>query len=342
MNRVKRINDKKILLVGIPLAGLFVLIVGMYLHGGESGTKDLLMGILPSIFVSATIWLGCRQIVIFLWHRYPWERYPKKHLLVEVFLIPVYAILVLSIMFFLELTFGDAAAVRESFLSSMVIGVLVTLFITSVHEGVFFYNQWKYNFDRSVRLEKDNLEARYEVLKTQVNPHFLFNSLNTLVNMLDDSSEASRFARDLSGFMRYMLINRDKSTILLREEINMIHKYVYLQQSRFGKNLQVSINVPEKYFHYSIPPLALQMLLENALKHNVISQSKPLKIDVFVDPRKGIVVENNLQKKQDVQSTGLGLRNIEERYKFLTAKSVEILESSRIFKVVLPLVITSA
>ncbi|MCK4853844.1 MAG: histidine kinase, partial [Bacteroidales bacterium] len=208
--------------------------------------------------------------------------------------------------------------------------------ITAIHELIFFYKQWKHNFSKSIRLEKDNIQAKYETLKTQINPHFLFNSLNSLTNLVDDNEKAVTYISDLSEFLRYMLSSRDKELVLVREEINLLKKYIHLQQSRFKTNLSITVDVPESFYHFAIPPLVLQMLVENSIKHNIISRDKPLKVSVRAG-NKSLVVENNLQKKSGISSTGQGLRNITERYRLFTTREVEITETSAIFKVAIPL-----
>lgn len=214
--------------------------------------------------------------------------------------------------------------------------MLITYLITAIHELVFFYKQWKHNFSKSIRLEKDNIQAKYETLKTQINPHFLFNSLNSLTNLVDENEAAVRYITDLSDFFRYMLGSRDKELVLVREEINLLKKYIHLQQSRFKTNLSIAVDVPESFYHYAISPLVLQMLVENSIKHNIISRDKPLKVSVRTGDE-SLVVENNLQKKSGISSTGQGLRNITERYRHFTTREVEITETSAIFKVAIPL-----
>jgi len=188
-------------------------------------------------------------------------------------------------------------------------------------------------------LEKDNVIAQYETLKNQINPHFLFNSLNTLLTFVEDNKTAGSYIQNLSDFLRYTLKSKDSEIKLLRDEIKIVKKYYFLQKSRFGKSLNINIDVPEKYYHYSLPPLSLQILVENAIKHNVISTQKPLNINIFIKNDKFIVVENNLQRKIDVDSTNTGLLNIKSRYKFLSPDSVHINENNNKFKVELPLLI---
>jgi LytS/YehU family sensor histidine kinase len=153
---------------------------------------------------------------------------------------------------------------------------------------------------------------------------------------VDENEAAVRYITDLSDFFRYMLGSRDKELVLVREEINLLKKYIHLQQSRFKTNLNIAVDVPESFYHYAIPPLVLQMLVENSIKHNVISRDKPLKVSVRAGDE-SLVVENNLQKKSGISSTGQGLRNITERYRHFTTREVEITETSAIFKVAIPL-----
>jgi LytS/YehU family sensor histidine kinase len=153
---------------------------------------------------------------------------------------------------------------------------------------------------------------------------------------VDENEAAVKYIGDLSDFFRYMLGSRDKELVLVREEINLLEKYIHLQQSRFKTNLDIEVDVPEKFYHYAIPPLVLQMLVENSIKHNIISGEKPLKITVSARGE-SIEVENNLQKKSGIASTGQGLRNIAERFRLFTAREVEITETNAIFRVPIPL-----
>jgi LytS/YehU family sensor histidine kinase len=191
---------------------------------------------------------------------------------------------------------------------------------------------------RTQALEKANLEARYDTLRNQVNPHFLFNSLNTLLMLVNDNPVATRYVESVSEIMRYMLKSGDKEAALLRDELKIAHDYIYIQQSRFGDKLKVEFDVPEKYFHYAVPPLALQMLLENAIKHNVVSKEDPLWIKIYVDENRYIVIENTLKEKIDREpSTGVGLENIMNRYIHLTGKNIVVKQEREKFIVMLPL-----
>ncbi len=326
--------NKKWLYLLIPAVGIALAAI-LRLNEEFESTMEYFYNAVHGISMTVGLWVGCMIIVRFLWDRYPWELLPVKHLILEIFLILAYTNAFSFGIYWIELKLEITRPVESLFLS-IVITNLITLLITSIHEAAEFYKQWKFNFSKSVRLEKDNIEAKYEMLKTQVNPHFLFNSLNSLTTIVEDNDEAVEYLQNLSEFLRYMLKSRDRQLVLVREEVSILQKYVDLQLSRFKGSLNVEIAVDEKFYHYTTPPLVLQMLVENCIKHNIVSKKKPLKITVKAE--KGwLHVENNLQKKSEIHSTGQGLRNISERYRFFTTQQVKIHETNSIFRVSIPL-----
>lgn len=325
--------NKQLLLL-IPIVGLIILTIFM-LSFGIKEIDIIMRQIVYSLLNTASIWLGCVVIVQYLWKKYPWEHHPVKHLILEVLMITVYTILVSGLIYYSTVSFWEMPVITETG-AAFFITLLITYLITAIHEGVFFYRQWKYNFSKSVRLERDNIEARFEALRSQINPHFLFNSLNSLVNLVENNKNAVDYIHNLSELLRYMLKSNDKELVLMRDEMAVLENYIKLQQLRFRENLKIDINVSESFFHYALPPLALQMLVENAIKHNVIIQNKPLHIEIGIE-KDTIFVRNNLQKKEVIGSTGQGLKNISGRYRLFTAKPVRIEETNGYFNVSLPL-----
>lgn len=204
----------------------------------------------------------------------------------------------------------------------------------------FLLNRWRTNLAELERYKKENAEFQFETLRTQVNPHFLFNSLNTLSSLVyEDREKASLFIRHLSDVYRYVLENRNRETITLEEELRFIRSFIYLYQLRFDKKLILSLNPDETMLNRLVAPMTLQMLIENAVKHNVISAKRPLHIDIFTSGDAYLNVRNNLQKKlHGENSTALGLKNIVSRYGFLTQRPVEIIASTDEFLVKVPLI----
>jgi len=333
MTTTNFINKRLVLM--IPLIGLLILSIFVLSYGLNE--VDLLWKqIIFSILNTTFIWLGCIVIVQFLWKKYPWEQHPVIHLVLEVLLITVYTLLVSGLNYVFSTHFLHEQIAGEDIGISIAITLLITYLITAMHEGVYFYQQWKFNFSKSVRLERDNMEARFEALRAQINPHFLFNSLNGLVNLVEDNQQAVGYIRNLSDLLRYMLKSNEKELVLLRDEMAVLRNYVKLQQLRFRDKLRVDIEIDAAHFHYALPPLSLQMLVENAIKHNVITESKPLLIEIETE-KDTIFVKNNLQKKEVTGTTGQGLNNIKGRYRLFTAKPVRVEESDGFFKVTLPL-----
>ncbi len=223
-------------------------------------------------------------------------------------------------------------------LAMVIVSLIITFMISSIYASVAFFIQWKENLLRAQALEKANLEAKYDTLRNQVNPHFLFNSLNTLMVLVHDNPVATRYVESMSEIMRYMLQSRDKETVLLGDELNMAKEYIFIQQNRFGDKLEVEFEVSEQYYHFAIPPLALQMLLENALKHNVCSTENPLIVKVYILDNQYVVIENSVRPKKDKEpSTGVGLENIRNRYIYLTGKDISVKQGKGKFEVILPL-----
>ncbi|MDB4286341.1 histidine kinase, partial [bacterium] len=188
------------------------------------------------------------------------------------------------------------------------------------------------------RLETEKIEFQFETLKSQINPHFLFNSLNTLVTVIEeDKEEAVDYVEKLSDFYRSMLEYRSHNLIAIPEELRMLKDYFFLQKKRFGDNLNLHIEVDEKNIKGNIAPLTLQMLVENAIKHNVISRKKPMTISVTHELGY-IKVSNLIQAKRNQEpSTRVGLQNISNRYALLTSKEVLVEATDIFFTVSIPI-----
>lgn len=178
---------------------------------------------------------------------------------------------------------------------------------------------------RAERQEKAQILSKLESLKHQVNPHFLFNSLNVLSSLVHENAAlAEEFIVKLTRVYRYVLDMRGEDLVRLSDEINFIHSYVFLHRIRFGDSLTLKVDVAPDYLEKMVPTLTLQLLVENAVKHNIISRSEPLHIEILQQPDDWLLVRNNLQPRRDhVESTGIGLPNLLARYGFLSDRTPE-------------------
>lgn len=188
------------------------------------------------------------------------------------------------------------------------------------------------------KLKKENLVAHYEVLKNQINPHFLFNTLSSLIGLIEENPQkAVNYVQDLAELYRYVLATSEVELTELGKELDLVRTYTSLIEQRFGNNFQINIDVEKKYLRAKIPPLSLQILIENAIKHNVLSSKNPLIINLNIE-NNCILVRNNVQfKSLKTQSTRIGLKNIKERYRYYTNKEVIIDASNSHYSVSLPL-----
>ncbi len=190
-----------------------------------------------------------------------------------------------------------------------------------------------------IQLQKENLQSQFEVLKQQVNPHFLFNSLNVLSSLIAvDPSLAETFTEKLSKVYRYVLENKEKDMVNLSTELDFIKAYVFLLNIRFMGKVFVNIDVSQDKYDWMILPMALQLIIENAIKHNSFSKQKPLHIKINIDENNSLIVENNLQIRESyVESTGVGLSNIASRYRLISGKEPEFIKTAESFIVKIPL-----
>jgi sensor histidine kinase YesM len=204
--------------------------------------------------------------------------------------------------------------------SATIITIMITLFM----HGRAFLLEWKQSALDAEKLKRENVTARYESLKNQVNPHFLFNSFNALTNLVYENQDlAAKFIKQLSEVYRYVLDTRDRELVTKEEELKFLESYLFLQKIRFGDNLQISIQLDAVKTYF--PPLVLQMLIENAIKHNIVAAEQPLSIKIY-ESDNYIVIENKLQHKKVLseESAGVGLSNICLRYEFLSDQKVVV------------------
>jgi len=216
---------------------------------------------------------------------------------------------------------------------------IVFIIITAIIYAISFFKALRNEVQQKEQVKREALSLQYKVLQDQINPHFLFNSLNVLGSLIDiDTEKAKDFTRELSDFYRDMLHFKNQDIISLKDEINFVKKYLYLQQIRFGDALQVDIIANHKV-EGKVIPLSLQALVENAIKHNEISKANPLKIVIAISDDHELVVENNLQPKPVLEkSSKTGLKNLAGRYEYLTGKEMIITKNNYYFRVTLPLI----
>jgi len=219
---------------------------------------------------------------------------------------------------FSELLFHYYDSLFKHIVNNSLMSIIINYIVMLMIESFAWYRRGQESKSKSEELEKENTLIRFETLKSQLNPHFLFNSLNVLSSLIKSEPEkAQNFVDEFSSVYRYTLDVIEKPVVEFKEELEYARSFLFLQKIRFGEALIVEINVDASKLHLLVPPLALQTLLENAFKHNRVSSNSPLQIKIY-DKENLIVVQNNLQLKlNSVESKGIGLSNLQKRYELL-------------------------
>lgn len=283
-----------------------------------------------------------RLVILRLNEAHPWDKNLLKRFLIEFFLGAALSLfLTIGVRWLWILAFSGDIFVR--FFNELIIaffGILIITGIVLTDLGIFLSRRWRDSLLLVERFKKESAESRFETLRAQVNPHFLFNNLNTLSSLIhEDPQKAGQFIREMSDVYRYILDTRDQETVLLRDELVFLRSYLYLLQLRYENRLFLNDTIPDGIKERRIIPAVLQLLIENAIKHNIISGNKPLTIALSVDEGDYLVVTNNLQKKEEnAPSSGFGLRSITIRYAYLTDKPVRVEEDGTSFIVKIPLI----
>ncbi len=339
-------DDKWFRLIGIPVSGL--IIPPIFFQEVLNETFSLFCSTIVCVLLTFIDWQFCRYIFIKGNQRFPHYNQNRQRV-----------IWIMSLCFAFILSFGnifhlilepliglDNVPHSPSLFQINAASVFSFIVIAGIYESMRNFSLWKKTSLEKEQLMKENILSQLEGLKNQVNPHFLFNSLNTLVNIIPEHPEtAVRFVQKLSKVYRYILEIRDTQTTPLSNELDFIKAYMFLLKERFGDNISVKITPDtvqrtpngEGVYEKEIVPLSLQILFENAIKHNIISSAQPLLIEIFVENDK-LIVKNNLQRKNQVQEgTGFGLQNIKNRYRLICNKEVDIIVTQQSFMVALPL-----
>ena len=291
--------------------------------------------------ITVTIWLvmwyGNGFVAGWLDRWIAWKEQPGKRLLLGIVSSVAYSALAMLLLAWLfnRVLDIDIGNVWQLVLISVVISIIILLFIQARQ----FIFSWRDLALREERLRGELMASRYEVLKNQLNPHFLFNSLNALADLVhEDPALAEKYINQLSRVLRYVLETSQQAVVPLATELDILQAYVFLQQIRFGANFKVDIDVPEAALQKRVPPLVLQLLLENAIKHNEITAANPLRVKITLE-QDNLQICNNLQPRESLkgESTGTGLANVQARYNALTDRQVRVSRSDGQFCVVLPL-----
>ncbi|NKI32347.1 sensor histidine kinase [Croceivirga thetidis] len=343
-NKAKRIkylgfDDKWFVVFGILLLSF----VTDFLFSGSSFTRlpflEATINWSVSLLFSTVNWLVMRTLLIGLRKRYPSLKDNKKR--IPLFFLSI-VVTVLTVDFIGNAALGYAFGrnYNHPLRSNIILPIiLISTMTMAIYEAIYYYILLKKSIREEEQAKRHIVQAQLDTLRNQAQPHFFFNTLNTLRDIIDQNTkeEAKEFVDRLADIYRFILEAGNANIITLRDELKFAKAYIHVQNERFGDNLKVKWQIPEKLEDKMVIPMSLQLLLENAVKHNIVSRAKPLEVVVSADGH-ALTVTNKLQPKStQLPSTKLGLKNIKDRYALISEHQVEVRKQKDLFEVSLPL-----
>jgi len=333
------IKDKVFKALCIPLLGIFIPLASGLIEYSNLKWAEIIVSNLLFILVSYAVWHGAVYIVSHA-RRLKWVR---QHiffkLLVLCFTTAVFSFLMVGMFCFIWQRVFTVKNELQPVLSSSAIAATIVIFLTLIYEVLFLSKERELDVRIVDQLDKERMDAEMSILKNELDPHFILNSLTTLSHLIgNDVEKAQQFTQKLAQVYKYLLINKDREVISLDEELKFTDDYSFLLRIRYDNKISLQFSVGECKDKTLIPPCSLQLLIENAIKHNQFTEEEPLLISIALD-NEYLVVENNVREKQyATTSTKIGLNNLSSRYKLIGNKNIIISQSDSQFMVKLPLI----
>ncbi len=339
ISRRDTINDIGIRAVMIPFFGIVIPLITRMIPHSQLTNWQVKLSYLYTIFIAFVVYEGTRFLHFTLRTYFDWLNKPAKKIIALIIIIPFYCVpvSVLLLVGWYHLFMQGAVNWPVVKLTAIIILVAV-FFIVNLYETVFLVRDMANDKVKKEQLERARAEAELEALKNQIDPHFIFNSLNTLSHLIEEKPvKAKQFNDNLADVYRYILQNKARKLVVLREEINFLNNYYLLLQIRFVNAVHLNINIDEALTdQYLVLPISLQLLLENAIKHNEFSEADPLPVKIELQ-NDMLIIQNKVKKKAlRKPSSKIGLQNLQERYKLTTNREVVIKEDESSFTVYLP------
>lgn len=325
----------------------FVIVLNYLLFGSRYifEGRVFLLGTLATFIIMAASWQCHTWVAVVLRQRFSRDRETIKRLFIAIILFIIMTGITISILFlgYDYIRFLNYELDEPRYNQALAIGALINIFVTIVHESVHSFEKWKQTLIETEQLKKEYMQSQLLGLRNQVSPHFLFNSLNSLSSLISDQPvEAGAFLDEMSKVYRYLLRNNEEQTVEMETELQFVRSYYHLLKTRYGSAVELTVNVSESDRKKLLPPLTLQILLDNILKINLISKLKPLKIDIYVNDEGWLEIKNNVQKRisEETIPEETGIANISNKFRLLCQHSLQIIENGiyRIIKV--PLIST--
>jgi two-component system, LytTR family, sensor kinase len=292
------------------------------------------------ISIILILWFGNVYIDQQLNKRIPWINQPKRRLIFQIVYNTLFTTVTLFVLMYIvhQIKFGDGRIINRKMVETFLPVLSITYVVLAIQVSWQFFSALKDSMLQVEKYKSESMSAQMQNLKNQLNPHFLFNNLSVLSSLVyKDQDKAVEFINELSKVYRYTLDTKSSELVTLEEELLFLHHYIYLLKIRFEHSISIQINIDDNLKNAMLPPMCLQMLVENTIQHNEASKASPLQVNIYTEDH-SLIVENKVMPRSDKTiSSNMGLKNIQSRYAYFTDEKVTISDDGQVFKVVLPL-----
>lgn len=294
-----------------------------------------------AVFVIILLWLGNIAITRLMNRWFPWLKYGRKRFFTHLFIGIFYSVNVINIGYIIFKTlFTEDPPTTGQLIVTNVYGAVLFIPAFSIYFSLRFLDQWQKTELEMEKYQKESMRSQLSTLKNHLDPHFLFNNLNILSSLIDKDRELSQeFLVRFAQVYRTMLLTKVEDLITLEEEMDFIKSYIFLIETRFEENIIFDTQIEDEAYYSMLPPLTIQLLIENAIKHNIVTEKRPLKITIKATPTELSIVNSLYEKPEDLKTkSGTGLKNIKERYSYFSDKKIIFEKTATEYRAILPLI----
>lgn len=333
-------NDKQIYISSMPVV---VVLINTLLFKERYFTeaKVFFLSSLIIFGLMTVVWTGFTWLAVTIRNRLPSDKDLLKRLSITIAIIAIVQALVITLIFkgYDYLNILGYQLNESTYYWSLIISFIINIIVIFAHEGFESFEKWKVTLTETEQLKKVYTQSQLLSLKSQVNPHFLFNCLNTLSSLItEDEEKAEKFLNELTRIYRYLLRGNDEQFVKLDTELQFINSYYYLIRARYGESVQLTINVDQQYRDKLVTPLLLQTLFEYSFNTNMIAKDKPLLYTITIDHNGRLLLTNNIQLKHNAESVSTaGITNLSDKYRLLTGEEISIVNNGNMCNVNVPL-----
>lgn len=320
--------------------GLFILAIAVAIVSFQNPEVTFYYNVGWLVLVALLLWIGNRGITRLLDKYFPWLKFGRKRFFTHLIGGIIYSLIVINVAYVtFKILFTADPPTWEQIVVTTVFGAMLFIPVFTIYFSLHFLEYWQQSELEMEKFQKESMRSQLATLKNHLDPHFLFNNLNILASLIDKDRDLSQdFLVRFAQVYRTMLLTKVEDLITLEEEMDFIQSYIFLLRTRFEDNIQFEIDISEEAHYSMLPPLTVQLLIENAVKHNIVTDDRPLMISIKANSNKLYIINSLFEKPEDlISKSGTGIQNIKERYRYFTDEPLLFEKNQKEYLVSLPL-----